>query len=157
MNDVFVSEVMNPATVKYFIGDLCYVLNDEWGEVCSITLAPTVDPEEDFFFELADGRTFHMIGTAYGDGVYNDQFGNCYPVDSGTIGAIRVDALDPVVLAEALENRLGAVHEFPYELGAFDAELENGLITFDRVTIDTAGWEEEDDDEEEADAAYGED
>jgi hypothetical protein len=139
---------------KYFIGDLCYVLSDEWSDVCDVTLAPTVDPEEDFFFELEDGRSFHMISTAYGDGVYYDQKGNSYPVDSGTIGAIKVENLDPAVLADALERGLGAVHEFPYELLELDAELERGILHFGDVSIDTAGFEDEDEEDPEEEDEY---
>ncbi len=143
MNDIGFEPMTETTSHKYFIGDLCYVLGDEWSDVCDVTLAPTVDPEEDFFFELKDGRTFHMIGTAYGDGVYYDQKGNSYPVDSGTIGAIKVENLDPTVLADALENGLGAVHEFPYELLELDTELKRGVLHFGDVSIDTAGEDEE--------------
>lgn len=155
MNDLGIELMTQPTSVKYFIGDLCYVLHDEWNEVCDLTLASTVDPETDFFFELADGRAFHMIGTAYGDGEYSDQFGNQYPVDSGTIGAIKADDLKPEELAEALKLGLGAVHEFPYELVELDSELERGILSFGGVSIDTAGYmEDEDEDEYEYEEEY---
>ena len=133
---------------KYFVGDLCYVMHDEWSEVCDLTLGPEVD-EEDVYFELADGRPFILMGTAYGDGEYYDQFGNRYPVDSGTIGAVKVDDLKSEELAEALKMNLGAIHEFPYALDAYDAENDEGVLRIGSVTIDTAGPSYDDPEEEE--------
>ena len=76
---------------------------------------------------------------------FYDTDGNQYPVDSGSIGAIKVEDLDPAVLAEAIERKLGAIHEFPYELEALDAELERGVLSFGNVSIDTAGFDIEED------------
>ena len=134
---------------KYFIGDLCYVLSDEWGDVCDLTLDPLND-EDDREFQFDDGREFLMMSTAYGDGTYIDQFGNQYPVDSGTIGAVKVEYLHPDILAEALERGLGAVHEFGYELHELDCENDNGTLYFERVSIPT-GYEEEEEEEYEED------
>jgi hypothetical protein len=135
------------ASHKYFVGDLCYVLSDEWSDVCDLTLDPLNDAD-DREFQFDDGREFLFLSTAYGDGTYFDQFGNQYPVDSGTIGAVKVEYLHPEVLAEALERGLGAVHEFGYELHELDCEYDNGTLRFDRVAIVT-GYEEEEEEEEE--------
>lgn len=74
-------------TATYYIGDLCYVLHDAWDEVCSLF---TFD-NETWEYQLQDGRKFFLFNTAHGEGVYQDQHGGRYPVDSGTIGAILVD------------------------------------------------------------------
>ena len=94
---------------KYYIGDLCYVMNDaEWEEFCNITIDGNnvIDGE----FQLKDGRCFATYGTAYGDGVYHDQYGHSYSVDAGLIGCIKVKD----IRAEKYENLLdfGAVIEF---------------------------------------------
>ena len=151
----FQPTILQEDTYKYFIGDLCYVMHDEWSEVCDITLDPDND-EDEIFFELADGCEFILIGTAYGDGEYWDQFGNRYPVDSGTIGAIAADDLKPEELAEALERNLGAIHEFPRPIGDLSAENDHGVLRIGGVIIDTAGCMDEDDDDIEADYAYDE-
>lgn len=85
---------------EYWVGDLCYVLDDVWLEVCDLTL----DGEEGEF-TLKDGRKFALFNTAYGDGCYPDNLGNMYGVDSGTIGCIAVSDLNGI-------STLGHVHEF---------------------------------------------
>ena len=91
---------------KYYVGDLCYVMdNDEWDQVCSIIIQgnKVFDGE----FELKDGRKFAIYSTAYGDGLYNDYYGNEYSVDSGSIGCIKVEDIK----AEKYDDieRLGAI------------------------------------------------
>jgi hypothetical protein len=64
----------------YFIGDLCGVLPEAMdvdmigGERC-----------------LDDGTEFAIYFTHLGDGIYPDQEGNLYTVDSGTLGCVRLD------------------------------------------------------------------
>jgi hypothetical protein len=130
---------------KYYIGDLCYVMSEEWEDVCDAFYSGDDEP----LYELKDGRTFFMLNTAYGDGQYNDQNGLPYAVDSGSIGAIKVDDIRGSKLAGVLERGLGHVHEFPYELTGLDVEDTNGILCFADVAIDTAGadFEEDDDDD----------
>lgn len=72
----------------YYIGDLCYVLSDElyhgvWGDNFGY------DPGY-----ITNGTiSFAMESTAYGDGEYEDDEGNKYPVDAGIIGIAPVSIL----------------------------------------------------------------
>jgi hypothetical protein len=134
-------------TFKYYIGDLCYVMHDEWSEVCEAFFA---GDEDEPIYELEDGRIFFMMNTAYGDGQYNDQNGLPYSVDSGSIGAIKVDDIRDPQFALTLEQGLGHVHEFPYELEVLDVENSDGVLSFGSIVIDTVGadWEDEDEEEE---------
>lgn len=132
---------------KYWVGDLCYALLDEWGDVCSITITGNKCLSGEF--KLSDGTPFAMYGTAYGDGCYPDQEGRGYPVDSGTIGCISVDYL---LKYRGLPNG-GHVIDFPHE---FETSGEkNGIIHIGHVSIDTGestSWsidEDEDEDEDE--------
>lgn len=50
---------------KYYIGDICYVMRDEWSEVCSLMFNGDVYDGE---FNLADGRRFASMSTMFGDG-----------------------------------------------------------------------------------------
>jgi hypothetical protein len=115
---------------KYFIGDLCYVLGDRWDEVCSLIIIDhsCLDGE----FELSDGTKFAIYGTAHGDGVYPDQRGNGYPVDSGSIGCVLVDDITEGELDESLGN----IHDFEED---FKTGEENGIIRIGDVDIDTRG------------------
>jgi hypothetical protein len=129
---------------EYYVGDLCYVLADRWDEVCDLTIKDHTCLEGEF--ELSDGTKFAMYGTAWGDGVYQDQEGNPYPVDSGTIGCVLWSEIDPGKEDDAM--RLGIL-TYMYE--EFETGAENGVIRFGEVEIDTNSeeeWDEEEDDEE---------
>jgi hypothetical protein len=130
---------------KYYIGDLCYVMSDEWENVCE---AFFVGDNDESIYELEDGRVFFMMNTAYGDGRYNDLMGHPYPVDSGTIGAIKVEDVRDPEFASAVERGLGHIHEFPYELTELDVENNDGVLCFGDVVIDTSGDGEPDEDPE---------
>lgn len=122
---------------KYYVGDLCYVMTEkEWDQFCSITIKGNkcLDGE----FEMPDGRKFATYGTAWGDGLYFDQFGNEYGVDAGLIGCIRLEDIS----AEKLDNieELGAVHEFLSDFVTSGGRGEPnwpGTIQFGRVLIET--------------------
>jgi hypothetical protein len=80
---------------KYYVGDLCYVMHDEWDEVCHLMFQGRTDNGcNDGEFRLRDGRKFASYGTKFGDGEYNDQLGNRYGVDAGLIGCIRLEDID---------------------------------------------------------------
>ena len=142
---------MTETTVDYYVGDLCYVLrgDDVWDEVCSLTLFDNSEKQ----FQLQDGREFFMLGTAYGDGSYRDQFGRTYGVDSGTIGAIRMSDI-PDQSANVLDlvaSGLAQVIQVVDRLESYEVCEDEGLLTFGPVTIDTRGDYYEDEDEDEYD------
>ena len=163
-----------PATDRYYVGDLCYVLTrEEWDRVCysmdfntdqntyneddGYDCEGCLDPELFDWDNLGAERPYFIFGTAYGDGRYNDRDGNPYSVDSGTIGAIRVDYIsDKDLLEKAVSNGLGHIHEFDAEFTSGQCFYENGLIGFENVEINTADDYELDDgveiDEDEEDA-----
>jgi hypothetical protein len=122
---------------RYYVGDLCYVMDDkEWDEFCNITIKGnnSIDGE----FEMADGRKFATYSTAYGDGVYRDQYNNEYSVDAGLIGCIRVED----IRADKYEDieSLGVIHEFKTDFmtagGRGDPDWD-GTIKFGRIAIET--------------------
>ena len=131
--------LMKDTTVQYYVGDLCYVMHDAWDEVCG--LVPFDNSEHEF--ELEDGRKFILFSTAYGDGTHFDRKGKSYGVDSGTIGAIKVDDIRDPEFASIVENGLGHIHEFPAEIGGLDCIYESGWITIFDVVIDTTNENEE--------------
>lgn len=137
-------------TVAYYVGDLCYVIKDEWREVCNIVSYTN----EESAYQLEDGRNFFMLSTAYGDGTYNDQQGRSYSVDSGSIGAVKVSDIGDATLTLALENGLGQVVEFPYELTEADCFYDDGTLVFGGVEIETTYNDDDDitDEEDDEDA-----
>jgi hypothetical protein len=122
---------------KYYIGDLCYVMDtEEWRELCNIIIRePRILDGE---FELPDGRKFAIYGTAWGDGEYYDQYGHTYSVDAGSIGCILMSDIRAHKYNNILD--LGAVQEFaePFETGS-----QGGQLEFGHVMIDTNEDEED--------------
>ena len=114
----------------YYFGDLGYVMDKEWEEVCSIVISGNECLEGEF--TLSDGRKFAMYNTEYGDGTYTDTQGNTYSVDSGSIGCILLNDIDP----EQRENiSSGSVFSMSKD---FETGNVNGLIYFGNVSIDTS-------------------
>lgn len=121
----------------YYIGDLCYVFNQEdWDEVCALTIEGSRCLEGEF--EMKDGRKFAMYNTRYGDGEYYDQFGNRYSVDSGTIGCVLWKDISRY---EYILPDVGAVVHMKEDFSTYN---HGGLICISSTTIDTAEeWEKE--------------
>lgn len=113
----------------YYIGDLCYVLDDRWDEVCSQVIegSSVIDGR----FVLDDGSEFVSFSTAYGDGEYYDNKNRSYCVDSGCIGAILVDNISET---EMKNLRLGNVCEFTED---FTCQNDNGNMEFGNIYIET--------------------
>ena len=124
---------------KYYIGDLCYVMHDEWSEFCDLTIKgeQCLDGE----FQLKDGRRFATLRTAWGDGTYRSSINTLHSVDAGLIGCISIyDIRDQTYDLERLQQ-LGAIVDFE---APFEVESDQGLLKFGSVLIETAANEEED-------------
>lgn len=121
---------------RYYIGDLCYVMHDEWSECCDLFFPPDdnhgrgVEGE----FVLRDGRRFASLSTMYGDGEYASNIGTSHGVDSGSIGCILVEDIRDTTYPDI--ERLGAVVEFDRP---FEVSSDRGLLKFGSVHIETAG------------------
>jgi hypothetical protein len=114
----------------YYVGDLCYVLDSVWDKVCEqIISGETV---KNGIFNLDDGTQFAIYSTKYGDGIYKDEIGNEYAVDSGSIGCVKIDNL----LAESLNSvqQYSAVVSFDQGLTCYE---DNGVIYIGDIVIDT--------------------
>ena len=109
---------------KYVIGDLCNCLSDdEWEAFCNRDVIP-------------DG--VYIFRTAYGDGTYIGSDGFAYGVDSGTIGICPLDKVSaPDKLREALKYRVVQIVDID-EIAEESVSENDGVITFDKVIIDTA-------------------
>ena len=135
---------------EYYVGDLCYVMSDRWDEFCNITISGNECMNGEF--TLSDGVRFASYGTAHGDGLYEDNFGNEYPVDAGLIGCILVS---DIAESELKGLKYGHIKIFtePFMTGYLDPqEGRPGKIFFgSNLVIDTDPEYVEDDfyDEEE--------
>jgi hypothetical protein len=118
---------------KYYVGDLCYVLHDEWDECCDLFFENRNDHQcNEGEFTLKDGRRFATYNTAYGDGGYFDEQGREYSVDSGGIGCIKLLDIDLVSGSNYVDG--GQVIDFPND---FETAYQDGKIIIGHVVIET--------------------
>ena len=127
---------------KYYVGDLCYVMNDVWDEVVDLIFTKDGRPLNGEF-NLKDGRRFAIYTTAYGDGTYYDGEGGRYFVDAGVIGCIAMDNIDTSNERNDVDG--GNVIVFKED---FNTSSDGENITFGNVTILTGDHDEEPADEE---------
>lgn len=131
------------SAIGFYIGDVCYAMSDEdydgkWHK----------DDYSDFegTHELR-GHRFAIGGTAYGDGEYEDQFGHCYGVDSGTIGILPYELCEkrnPYELDKLGRFVRAMTATFTAEDGEFDIKVGSECY---RINTN----DEYDDDEEDYD------
>jgi hypothetical protein len=125
----------------YYVGDLCYVMHNEWKEVCELLFAGRDDHGcNQGVFTLKDGRSFAIFNTCYGDGIYNDNYGNEYPVDAGSIGCILTKDIEYTV---DNNTTLGASVVFHTE---FEVSSDGSVLKFGNIKIDTNPRFEDDED-----------
>ena len=130
---------MMPAGI-YYIGDLCYVMSDErWEELCDLIMPNFSVTDGEFLFK--DGVRFAPLSTFYGDGVYEDQVGHQYPVDSGSIGCILLSDIEPEHF-DGIANGRVVMFLTPFEPCDVSGTLKFGDIAIE--TNDTEPDEEED-------------
>lgn len=124
----------------WWIGDLCYVLDNDWDEVCGLLFNKNKESKRlGGEFELEDGIKFALYSTAWGDGCYDDNKGNRYGVDAGVIGCIKVS--DLYKMGES-PSTLGTVHTFEED---FVTGYDNGDIFFGSLRIETDPQADEED------------
>jgi hypothetical protein len=118
---------------EYYVGDLCYVLHDEWEEVCQLLFAGRDDHGcNQGEFNLKDGRRFAIYNTKYGDGNYFDQNGKSYDVDAGSIGCVLMQDID---LGHP-DNFIAGGQQVTFDQDFYTDE-EDGRIMFGSLIIDT--------------------
>ena len=74
--------------IGFYIGDICYVLDDRlyhgvWGDQHGFVDGTFKDPDT--------GLEVAVAGTAYGDGRYLGSDGAEFPVDAGVIGLVPLE------------------------------------------------------------------
>lgn len=126
---------------RYYVGDLCYVMQESWDEVCSLIFTKEGRPINGEF-NLKDGRRFAIYTTAYGDGTYYDRDGHRYFVDAGVIGCILESDIHP---NERNDVDGGNVILFEED---FNTSSYEGNIAFGDIVIMTGDYDEDVYDEE---------
>ena len=118
---------------KYFLGDPCYAVpNRLWDELLGSCNYFIKDPVGE-----VQGHKVLAFGTAHGDGVYSDQFGNEFPVDAGMIGLVPEALVDMDELHENYpesHSELGIWVKYDYETVC---ETDGKTLTFGKHIIKT--------------------
>lgn len=114
----------------YYIGDLCYVMNDDKWQSLVNEIYKDGDEGRQGEITMPFG-TVVIYDTYYGDGEYEDQYFNKYSVDSGSIGLISVDLIDK---ESDTINDLGMIVTFDHD---FTCMVNEGVLKFGKVLIDT--------------------
>jgi hypothetical protein len=113
----------------YYVGDLCYVLNDEWSDFCDRTIVDGRCLNGEIV--LSNGVRVASYQTAYGDGLYNDADGKRYAVDAGLIGCVKVEDCD-------ISNIRDLGHIVVFDTFFRTGVTQDGMIWFgDKVEICT--------------------
>ena len=152
--------IINPG--EYIICDPCYIIGeDNWNEYLDSVIKYSVkylsyqdlldnghdvegilNPEkfrapyigEDYVINPHyKKKKVFAHNTIHGDGIYNDQFGNIYPVDSGILGITPVELTDES-LEKKEEEKFGAIFTFNE---SFECKYENGTFYFGNIIIKT--------------------
>jgi hypothetical protein len=146
---------------KYYVGDPCYAVpNDDWDEVLGNTgyiglfkwMSGGGTGREDYLpfdqqaqmFRVTEGEREWYIAasrTAYGDGLYQGDDGNSYPVDAGMIGVVSVNYAD----LEGNGNMPDCGHITEFKRGfTISYEEDEGTIVIGHIIIKTDPNEDED-------------
>ena len=135
---------------RYYVGDPCYMFNDNWGVVCNAYFGEGClgkDGNLEVF-----GETIFMDSTAFGDGTYADNKGRLYAVDAGVLGVvpIKLRGIDNKLKDAEIGKGLHVI-DFPQD---FECSCEEGIFVFGDIVIDTRqdddrdAYEDEEDDNE---------
>lgn len=124
---------------KYYIGDICYVLDDDvytgvWGKA----------KYANGVYEV-DGNKFAVHMTAYGDGEYMGSNKISYCVDAGNIGIVPIKLCKANSEQDIEETELGSFYESDKEV---HFRCYDGDFWIDDINIDTTGESEYDSEEE---------
>ena len=120
---------------KYYVGDLCYVMDDSWDEICEHICHNKFSSG---IFTLKDGTTMFVSGTRHGDGIYPDNIGNEYGVDSGTIGCVLVGSIN--LKHKGNKIKYGVVHDFKRQFktcGHTGKPDWDGAIVIGHIIVET--------------------
>ena len=120
--------------MNVLITDPCYVLTDEQYQ-------KVLDRYDETEVDLGD-FTCIVQNTYTGDGVYSDQFGNEYMVDSGQLCIVPLDKVS-VPIREGLGHVFNTTD---WENGWYESVDDGGSLVFGDVVVYT-GVEEEEEEE----------
>ena len=117
---------------RYYVGDLFFVLQNKYVEFCKKSiLSDDGHGHGGGLIVLNNGVKVVTFCTQEGDGLYEDQLGNKYSVDDGSIGCIRVEDIK----SSKAETKYGQIIEFDSEFDCCENLEVHGVLTFGHILI----------------------
>lgn len=135
---------------EYFIGDPYYSIKDsEWDDF--------VDNLDDDLDKIQSYKNcvFCSINTQYGDGTYLDNLSRKFGVDSGMIAALPRALIDEQDAHKEYSSESSVGHWVTFD-EPVKCGIENGVIYFGNLTIETDDYDYEQEQEEEDSIDYEE-
>jgi hypothetical protein len=117
---------------KYFIGDPCYIFEDNWEQVLRDTNYFKNSNKYKIF-----GQECYVGDTKHGDGCYTDNKGRQYGVDTGLIGVLPATLLkvdNYVSLQKVIESDMMHIVDFEKD---FEVAIHDGVFFFRDIIINT--------------------
>lgn len=117
---------------EYTISDPCYIIGREkYDRLLEETQCWHLNGgDQRIFTDSATGLRYAIVGTAWGDGVYQDNLGNEYGVDAGCIACV------PKSMCDMTPDRYAITRLFETEVEV-DYEHHGGVIVFGDIRIMT--------------------
>ena len=129
-----VTEAISLPAGDYYIGDPCYVLSDEdYKEMLTQAYG-----NKKTYSATIRGHKLFVSGTYYGDGIYSDEVGNAYMVDSGQLSCVPMELVEDVNEAA----RCGTLNDFVNDFDCHPVS-ENGFIDVGECEIFTGLYDDE--------------
>lgn len=114
---------------RYFIGDPSYVFSvKQWQQIADLMWNKPVRKEELSLF--LNGKRI-IIGPTSGDGIYADQYGNKYAVDSALIGAVPESLVNHKLLHDLRPLYMFKNFDHPWKFKWGMKEMRFGDIRID--------------------------
>lgn len=117
------SNIVTLPAGQYYIGDLCYVINDNdnvWMKFLNESYWPLQSDTICGGQIVLNGVFGFAASTAFGDGYFSDNEGIRYPVDAGMIGVIPLD--DEKMIEYVVTNHMGNIVTFEEPFDCFRDE-----------------------------------
>ena len=124
---------------KYFVGDLCYVLDSMWDEFCDLTIEE--NQCKDGLFKFQNGMKFATFRTMYGDGSFLDSLyrlsnSENLPAKRWLKYALKLISEGEYKLNEETKKSLNDFFEKDYEIVVAPG-LTEARVSFNKRVLDS--------------------
>ena len=131
----------------YYIGDPCYILNDKtYDNILMPVMREANRNGRDTYEFYSNPHNEYtqrgvVMGTLHGDGIYYDNIGVSYPVDSGQIACIDIASIG--LKADIIYYvNTKAVYLYNFDKPFDCVRHDNGVLRFNSISINTGDIEE---------------